>query len=97
MQPQLIMREANLSQSARISRYTASQHTYNAPIKEVHNERKYAKTDLEPFLTISKQPSGYKAKSSAAFRPSILSLSSSGIAERVLIELTGSGSPMSKG
>jgi len=53
MQPQSVMREVYFSQKLiEISRRSVSQHIKDTPIKEVHNEPKYAKTDLKPFLTI---------------------------------------------
>jgi len=53
MQPQNVMREIYLSQKLmEVSGFTVSQHTHDTLIKEAHNERKYAKTDSKPFLTI---------------------------------------------
>jgi len=53
MQPQSVMREVYLPQNLlEISRLTVNQHAQDTLIKEVHNEPKYAKTDLKPFLTI---------------------------------------------
>jgi len=47
------MREVHLSQKLmEISGFTVPQHIQDTLTKEVHNEDKYAKTDLKPFLTI---------------------------------------------
>jgi hypothetical protein len=53
MQPQSVMREVHFSQKLiETSRPSVSQHAQDTPIKEAHNEPKYTKTDLKPFLTI---------------------------------------------